>query len=57
MKVRMIFGTIVEQGGQRTDLRTDSEHDLPSILAADLISQGRAEALEAPAKAKKGTKE
>ena len=52
MKVRMLFGTIIDLAGVRTELGNGSEHDLPTSLAAELIEQGRAEALE-PAPAKK----
>lgn len=53
MQVKMIFGTIVELGGQVSEFRCDTVHDLPAGLAHELIAKGRAESLEAPAPAKK----
>lgn len=47
MKVRMIFGTLIDQGEDKPlkDLPVDTEHDLPNEVAKQLIEQGRAEPL------------
>ena len=47
MKVRMIFGTYLEQPDDKPvkDLPVDTEQDLAEAVAKSLIEQGRAEAV------------
>jgi len=49
MKIRMLFGTIVEIGGERVDLKNDTIVDVPAEVAEALLGS-RAELVdEAPA--------
>ena len=57
MKIRMLFGTIVEIDGARVDLKNDTVVDVPDEIAAPLLGS-RAELVEpaAPAPAPKKAK-
>ena len=42
-KIRMIFGTIIEDGEGKRELACGEEFDLPKRIAQGLIDEGRAE--------------
>lgn len=51
MKVRMIFGTLIDGEDKQVDLPCDSTQDLPKAVAEKLIKDGRAEAIDTKAQA------